>query len=362
MPQSQARLAPAQYTFAPASKQITFAGVPGFALDGLIEVLHVASGNVLYDAYDPTLGGTASGSTVTLTFDTTGNYTPPGGSATAYAAADALRVIYNSLERDDQLFSFSPTATGPLAVLAVRSFMSAMVDIQSTTSCQGNLEGSVDGTQWKAITGQLPNLLGNTGDTNFNEGKPFNMRQCDVTPYRQIRFNVTSIAAGSPVVNILLKGVPAPPRLFVANGGSLVANFDSGASVGYVRTTSLSPEVVRGTLQSGATVTSGTLTSGVLSAGAIITGGSRQSNGQPNPFFSRFGATVVSDQSGSFVIQASTDSTNWITVSAPQTVTGGVPLDYEVKVRAAYYRVVFTNGSTATGANTFSLLAAFCSA
>ncbi|SFJ67500.1 hypothetical protein [Methylobacterium brachiatum] len=353
MPQSQARLAPAQYSFAPAQKQITFAGVPGFTLDGLVLVVNAASGKVIFDPQDSSgaLGGTASGSTVTLAYDTT-----------AMSAADRLVVIYNSLERDDQLFTFSPTTTGPLAVMAVKSFMSAMVDIQSTTGCSGNLEGTVDNTQWKAIKGQLPNLDSNTGDTNFNEGKPFNMRQCDVTPYRLIRFNVTSIAAGSPAINILLKTVPAPPRLFIANGGSLVANFDSGGSVGYVRQTSLFPEVVRGTLQSGAAITTGSLTGGVLSAGAVVTGGTRQANGQPNPYYSRFGARVNSDQSGALQIQDSTDGTNWIPASSPQTVTAGIPLDLEVKVRAPFCRAVFTNGNAPTGANAFSLLAAFCGA
>jgi hypothetical protein len=299
-------------------------------------VVNAASGKVIFDPQDSSgaLGGTASGSTVTLAYDTT-----------PMSAADRLVVIYNSLERDDQLFTFSPTTTGPLAAMAVKGFMSAMVDIRSSTGCSSNLEGTVDNTQWKAIKGQLPNLDSNTGDTNFNEGKPFNMRQCDVTPYRLIRFNVTSIAAGSPAINILLKTVPAPPRLFIANGGSLVANFDSGGSVGYVRQTSLYTETFRG----------------ALTADQVVTGAARQANGQPNPYYSRFGATVVSDQSGSLQIQASTDGTNWITV-ATQAVVGGTPFDLEVKVRAALYRAVFTNGGTATGANAFSLLSAFCGA
>ncbi|MDH2313166.1 hypothetical protein [Methylobacterium brachiatum] len=358
MPQSQARLAPAQYSFAPAQKQITFAGVPGFVLDGLILVVNAATGTVIYDPQFPggALGGTASGSTVTLAYDTT-----------AMSASDPLRVIYNDLTREDLLVTFSPTTTGviPGSVLPIKGYLSAVAEIISASNLSLNVEVSIDGANWKTggqgIVGRLPNLHANGGDTTLNQGAPYNTRQYDISAFRWIRLNVTSISAGSPVVNLLMKTSMAAIRDVYVVAGTITSSFDSGASVGYVRTTSLYPEVVRGTLQSGAAVPTGSLTGGVLSAGAVVTGGARQAFGQPNPYYSRFGATVVSDQDGSLAIQASTDGTNWIPV-ATQATQAGKPLDLEVKVRAAFYRAVFTNGSAPTGANAFSLLAAFCGA
>lgn len=342
MPQSQARLAPAQYSFAPAQKQITFAGVPGFTLDGLVLVVNAASGKVIFDPQDSSgaLGGTASGSTVTLAYDTT-----------AMSASDPLRVIYNDLTREDLLVTFSPTTTGviPGSTLPIKGYLSAVGEIISASNISVNVEVSIDGVNWKTggqgIVGRLPNLHANGGDTTLNQGTPYNTRQYDISAFRWIRLNVTSISAGSPVVNLLMKTSMAAIRDVYVVAGTITSSFDSGASVGYVRTTSLYTETFRG----------------ALTAGQVVTGGTRQAFGQPNPYYSRFGATVVSDQSGSLAIQASTDGTNWITV-ATQAVVGGTPFDLEVKVRAAFYRAAFTNGGTATGANAFSLLAAFCGA
>lgn len=90
MPQSQARLAPAQYAFAPAQKHITFAGVPGFTIDGLVLVVNAASGKVILDPQDSSgaLGGTASGSIVT-----------PGLRYHGDVASDPLRIIYRHGDR-----------------------------------------------------------------------------------------------------------------------------------------------------------------------------------------------------------------------------------------------------------------------
>lgn len=354
---TQARLASSQFVFAPASKTITFSGVPGFIPEGVVDVFHVPSGLTLYSPYKPAAGGTFAGNVLTLATDTTATY----GASKSYAPGDVLLITYNDMARDDELRVYAPRATGPLETIACRSFQSLVLDVQSSTAISGQVEGSIDGTQWKAIKGQLPNLDSNPGDDNWNEGKPFNMRQYDITPYRLVRVNPTGYSTGTPTINVLLKTVPAPVRKVIVNGGSVIANFDSGGSVGYVRTTALSPEVFRGVLQSGAAVSSGGLTGGVLAAGAVITGGSRQAPGQPNPYFSRFGVTIDSDQSGTLEIQASTDGTNWIRV-ATQAVVANTPFDLEVKVRAHFYRAVYTQGSTASAANKFSMLTSYCGA
>jgi hypothetical protein len=358
--QSAARLAPAQYTFSPSTRQITFGGVPGFSVDGLMVIVNGANGKVIFDPEDDSgaLGYTAANAnSVTLAYDTTG-----------MSATDPLKVYYNDLAREDLLLTFNPTTTGviPGSTLPLKSYLSAVGEVISSTSINVNVEVSIDGVNWKvggqSLVGRLPNLHPNGGDTNLNQGTPYNTRQYDVSAFRWIRLSVNSMAAGNPVVNLVLKTNMAAIRDVFVTSGVITANFDSGASVGYVRTTALNPEVVRGTLQGGATVSNGTLTGGVLSAGAVVTGGSRQAFGQPNPYFSRYGVQVISDQSGTIQIQASTDAANWINVSLPVAVTGGQPLDLEVKVRANFYRPVFTNGGTATAANALSILGAFCGA
>lgn len=346
MPQSQARLAPAQYSFAPASKQITFAGVPGFVLDGLIEVLHVASGNVLYDAYDPTLGGTASGNVLTLAFDTTGTY----GSGTAYNAADALRIIYNDLTREDQLLVYTPTATGVFATIPLRGYQSLVLDIISGTSIQVQVEVSVDGTNWKTgtgvLTGRLPNLYNNSGSQNADQGTPFNTRQYDVSAFRWIRLNATTISAGTPTVNVLLKTTPAPTRDIFIQGGALGVSLNgSTAQIGYIGVGQNFQEAFRST----------------LAANGVLTGSSRDTLFNPLAY-NRFGALVVSDQSGTVQLQFSTDNTNWIPATLPVAVTGGTPLDISAPIRARWCRAVFTNGATATGTNAFTLLTSFLGA
>lgn len=326
---TQARLASAQFTFAPASKTITFAGVPGFVPEGVVDVFHVPSGLTLYSPYSPDAGGTFAGSVLTLAVDTTATY----GASKSYAAGDVLLITYNDIARDDELRVYAPRATGPLETLACRSFQSAVLDVQSATSISGQLEGTIDGTQWKPLKGQLPNLDSNPGDDNWNEGKPFNMRQYDLTPYRSVRINVTGYSAGTPTLNLLLKTVPVPVRKVIVNGGSVVANFDSGGSVGYVRTTNAYTERLRG----------------AFAAGETIIGASRTTNGWPNPYFPRFEATVVTDVNSTLFLDFSDDNTNWVTFKTIP-VTANTPIQDNMRVCGNYHRARLVNTSGAAGA------------
>lgn len=344
MPQSQARLAPAQYTFAPASSQITFAGVPGFVLDGLIEVLHVASGNVLYDAYDPTLGGTVSGNVLTLAFSTTGTY----GAGTAYTSADPLRIIYNDLAREDQLLVYTPTATGFFATLPVKSFLQASLQIISAQTCQVQLFASLDGNTANsfALTGIIPTLPNNPGDVNNSNGT-FNTRYFELAPWRFIHLNCTNFTTGStPVVNLALKTASPPHHLGYIVGGQIgVSLAGSSAQIGYIGVGQNFQEAFRSS----------------LAANGVLTGSSRDTLFSPLAY-NRFGALVVSDQSGTVQLQFSTDNTNWIPATLPVAVTGGTPLDISAPIRARWCRAVYTNGSTATGATAFTLLTSFLGA
>lgn len=345
MPQSQARLAPAQYTFAPASKQITFAGVPGFVLDGLIEVLHVPSGNVLYDAYDPTLGGTVVGNVLTVAFDTSGTY----GAGTAYTSADPLRIIYNDLTREDQLLVYNPTATGFFATIPVRGALQAIVQVVSTQSCSVQLYASLDGTTTNAtqLIGILPNLPNNPGDVNNNSGSSNNLRQYEVGAFRFIHLTCTNYTASStPVINVALKTTQAPHHLNYIIGGSLGVSLVGGnAQIGYFSVGQNYQEALRTT----------------VAANATFTGSSRDTLFNPLAY-NTFGALVNTDQSGTVQLQFSTDNTNWIPANLPVAVTANTPLDIKAPIRARYARAVFVNGSTATGTTAFTLLTSFLGA
>lgn len=342
MPQSQARLNPAQYTFAPSSSQITFAGVPGFVLDGLIEVLHVASGNVLYDAYDPTLGGSVSGNVLTLAFSTTGTY----GAGTSYTSADPLRIIYNDLTREDQLLVYNPTATGVFATVPLRGYLLAAAQIVSTQSCTVQIQASLDGNVANAVTlnGILPDLPNNPGDVNLNNGGSYNLRYYEVAAFRFLHLRCTNYTASSaPVVNLVLKTNLPPHHLNYIIGGSLGVSLVGGnAQIGYFAVGQNYQEALRTT----------------VAAGATFTGAWRDTLYNPLAY-NTFGALVNTDQSGTLQIQFSTDAANPIPANLPVAVTAGTPLDIKVPVRARYARAVFVNGSTATGATAFTLLTSF---
>ena len=330
MPQSQARLAPAQYTFAPSSKQISFAGVPGFVLDGLIEVFHVPSGSLLFDAYDPAVGGTVSGNVLTLAYDTT-----------AMSAGDALRIIYNDLTREDRLLVYNPTATGALPVIALGAYQTLIVEAISTTDVNWQVEASLDGVNWKtgsgALNGRIVNLYNNPGSQTGDRNTPFNTRQYDVSAFLYVRVNITLISAGTPKINVVLKTAPAPWRDVYIQGGALGVSLNgSTAQIGYLGVGQAYSDSF----------------SGALAANATLNGTPSSRDSLFSPLaYNRYGVFVSSDQAGQVFIEVSTNNSTWVLVDQ-RSVVAATPVDFSVPVRARYYRTRYVNGATAAAALT----------
>lgn len=97
-----------QYVFNPASKTITFLGLPAIVLEQVLTVFNVTAGAIIYSPISATTNGTMSGNVLTLTFNTASQSTSdrlliyvdlPGtaGSTTATVLPDtepsAVRVI-----------------------------------------------------------------------------------------------------------------------------------------------------------------------------------------------------------------------------------------------------------------------------
>ena len=73
-----------QYTFNPATKQITLPGITPLQLEGIQLVTNLTSGTLIYQFNNSALGGNVSGQTLTLAFNTS-----------AMNATDTLQILYN---------------------------------------------------------------------------------------------------------------------------------------------------------------------------------------------------------------------------------------------------------------------------
>jgi hypothetical protein len=72
------------YTFDPATRTIALPTEPNLTLEGIQLITNLTTGTLIYQFNNVALGGTVSGNTVTLTYDTT-----------TMSSTDKLQILYN---------------------------------------------------------------------------------------------------------------------------------------------------------------------------------------------------------------------------------------------------------------------------
>lgn len=259
------RLKRAQWTFAPASKTVTFGGVPGFDIVGLVEIWHPTKG-LIYDGYDETgtLGGTVSGNVLTLQFDTT---------VAGFSAGDSLRIIYDEQVPDAQNITYSATSAGAQTAFATAGYGGILVEIISgagTASLQFN--SSVDGMSgsWTSGLGYVPE------DSTVSQATAISA----ITPRRLFRamdglwarLNIVSVATSPLIVSVSRRVAWMSERGGVVSGNITLNN--SSATVGGVLAfaSALSPGALSSRIKSNASTNAalvksaaGNLYSGIVS-------------------------------------------------------------------------------------------------
>lgn len=277
----------------------------------------------------------------------TGSVTPGGTPGTQAQAVQGIPngVPQNVIAQDAVVPTGYPatiTATGPLPGFRTTGANSVMFAATGTVNAtvQFSLDSTngTDGTWNTYAAGQYPkdSAYFYTGDvSSFNGNVTENVINFPANGTVWLRANVSSFSAGA-TIGAWLRSQPYVQR----NVGQRA--LAAGANViGGIQSASTFSEAFRTALAANATQTGAT-----RDLGATV------------ERYARFGASVVTDQSGSLQIQTSTDGTNWITV-ATQAVAANTPVDVSMPIRARYHRAVFTNGGTATSANGFSLLTSF---
>lgn len=140
------------YTFTPASKQISFAGVPGFNINGLLAIFNRTAGVMIFDATEPTLDfASVSVSTVTLKYDTT----------TGMAVSDVLTIIYDEQVQDGLTNAYTIAAAGNQPGIPTSGYATILVEANGTFNASligqfsNDSTNGVDGT-WTTAVGFAP--------------------------------------------------------------------------------------------------------------------------------------------------------------------------------------------------------------
>lgn len=266
--------------------------------------------------------------------------TASGSNSTIVGALRAIRdkilgtLTTTPAQPDNAVTTYALTAAGPQTGIRNTGYGSIQVELTGTFSATVALQGSSDSTDgvdgtWTTLLGTNPEDASTVAPTIGLSTARRRLRFSATDPW--VRLNTTVFGSGPVNARIVQRVVPiAPGSIFIGNT----------------------------VLTAGAVVFSEAFRAS-LAASAVVTGQLRDIT--ITPAYSRFGATVVTDQAGSLQVQMSIDGANWLN-SATQAVTANVPVDVSVPVRARFYRAVYTNGATATGANAFSLLTSYTAA
>jgi hypothetical protein len=118
------------YTFNKSAKQITFTDYASIVLEKVLLVTDVTNNTTIYQANDPSKGGTIAGNVLTLTYDTTGS---------SFANGDKLQVFYEA-DAENVSVTSSALPTGAATAAKQPSLGTAgtpsadVITVQGTTS------------------------------------------------------------------------------------------------------------------------------------------------------------------------------------------------------------------------------------
>lgn len=171
------------YTFAPATKQITFGALNAVVLDRLLLIVNATTGDTIYSFADPAKGGTVATNVLTLEYDTTG-----------MNAADKLLIFYEAPDVIDKFVSVEQTLVANTTATLAPSAAGALEPVELSIV---NIDGAaavrftVDGTDPVTVTGAeiLPATPGEV-----------------VLPWDQLSASVKLRSPGTPAVKVTLRG------------------------------------------------------------------------------------------------------------------------------------------------------------
>ena len=130
------------YQFDKTAKTVTLTDYTDVSLEAILLITNVATGQLLYNFADPTLGATVAGNVVTLEFDTTGMtnsdalqiyYDDPATEATTEAEQIEIRELMVGLLEVARLLAFLPSMRDTANQLRV-GIVSGSVGIASNST------------------------------------------------------------------------------------------------------------------------------------------------------------------------------------------------------------------------------------
>lgn len=174
------------YTFNKTTKTVTFTDYTTIRLDGILLITNVTDNIIIYNFASPTLGGTVSGNSVTLTYDTSEMdntdklqifYDDETISPATEANQDTLYELVQTLQELSQ--RLAPLASAMNAgAPALRTIPIASVSTAVT--------GSVTATVASTVVSSL---------TNFGTGIPAKEMADDINNYTAIVANINNVTA-----------------------------------------------------------------------------------------------------------------------------------------------------------------------
>ena len=171
------------YTFNKTTKTVTFTDYTTIRLDGILLITNVTDNVIIYNFASPSLGGTVSGNSVTLTYDTS-----------TMDDTDKLQIFYDdetivpaSEEKQDTLANLVETLQELNARLTVLTGMAnagapalRTIPIASVST---------------AVTGSVTATVASTSITNFGTGIPAKEMADDINNYTAIVANINNVTA-----------------------------------------------------------------------------------------------------------------------------------------------------------------------